>query len=433
MRRGAADTSTGRDQRAGTPAERSGRSPSRAGSLATRLADSTLGSALLQFLNDTVFGVAKVIRRQPILNRIPGEAGSGLIRAVVQFLKNAFRRDLRLGPAEELISSDESAVTEEIIEVFRQNLLRRYSTRKAERGANAKTYGVVRAEFHVLPGVPDQLAQGVFREPRTYRAWVRVADTGSVITGDAEHVGVVGMGIKLLDVPGPKLLDDERNTQDFTVIGVRTFTARDTAGMAKLQTAILKMRPATYFFNPLHPSRILDFVMQALDSRLLGSPLESQLFSCTAHLHGEGLAVHYSVKPRSGRRTPVPQIPSDNYLREAMIETLRHEDVTFDFMVQLQKNPHRQPIEDGSIEWKESETPFIPVAELRIPRQDFASLAQLDFAEVLSFTPWHSLAEHRPLGGINRSRKALYWEMSRLRQQMNGVAHYEPTGDERFD
>ncbi len=432
MRRTAADPSTGRDQHPVTPVARSERAPSRAG-LATRLADSALGSALLQFLNDTVFGVAAVVRRQPVLNRMPGEAASSLIRAVVQFLKNAFRQDLQLGPAEELVPSDESAVTEEIIEVFRQNLLRRYSTRKAERGANAKTYGVVRAEFRVLPGLPDHLAQGVFSQPRTYRAWVRVADTGSVITPDAEHVGVVGMGIKLLGVPGPKLLDDERNTQDFTVIGVRTFTARDTAGMAILQTAILKMRPATYFFNPLHPSRFLDFVMQALDSRLLGSPLESQLFSCTAHLHGEGLAVHYSVKPRADRRTPVPRIPSDNYLREAMIETLRHEDVTFDFMVQLQKDPHRQPIEDGSIEWKESETPFIPVAELRIPRQEFASLAQLDFADVLSFTPWHSLAEHRPLGGINRSRKALYRETSRLRQQMNGIAHYEPTGDEHFD
>ena len=129
----------------------------------------------------------------------------------------------------------------------------------------------------------------------------------------------------------------------------------------------------------------------------------------------------------------MPRIPSDNYLREAMIETLRREDVTFDFMVQLQQDPHRQPIEDGSIEWKESQTPFIPVAELRIPEQEFASLPQLDFADVLSFTPWHSLAEHRPLGGINRSRKALYREMSRLRQRMNGVAHHEPTGDERFD
>lgn len=403
------------------------------GSVTTTLADSTLGSSVLQFVNDTVFGITKVIRRQPVLNRLPGDVASAHIRSVVQLLKNLFRRDLHLRVAEELVSPEEDAVTEQIIEVFRQNMLRRYSTRKVERGANAKTYGVVRGEFHVLPGLPGHLAQGVFREPRTYMAWVRVADTGSVLTPDPEHVGVVGMGIKLLGVAGPKLLDDERYTQDFTLIGVRSFTAPDTAGMAKLQTAILKYRPVAYFFNPLHPDRFLDFVMQALDSHLLGNPLEQQLFSCTAHLHGAGQAVHYSIKPRSERRSPVPEFPSDNYLREAMIETLQRDDVIFDFMVQFQKDAHRQPIEDASIEWKESETPFIPVAELRIPKQEFHSLAQLDFADVLTFTPWHTLPEHRPLGNINRSRKAFYWEMSRLRQRLNGVTHQEPTGDERFD
>jgi len=30
------------------------------------------------------------------------------------------------------------------------------------------------------------------------------------------------------------------------------------------------------------------------------------------------------------------------------------------------------------------------------------------FAESLSFTPRHSLAEHRPLGGLNRARLGVY-------------------------
>jgi hypothetical protein len=124
---------------------------------------------------------------------------------------------------------------------------------------------------------------------------------------------------------------------------------------------------------------------------------------------------------------------SDNYLREAVIRTLSEQDVEFDFMVQLQKDPHRQPIEDASIEWEESETPFIPVARILIPRQKMDSAAQLAFADVISINPWHCLAEHRPLGSINRNRKAMYYEMAKLRQQMNGVKHYEPTGDEVFE
>jgi hypothetical protein len=397
-----------------------------------RFADTALGSQIFKFLSDTAFGFAEIIRRPTGLRRVFDRTLQRPITSVVQFLKNLFRKNMHLRIAEERLLPNEDQITRDIIEVFRQNLLRRYSTRKAERGANAKTYGVVRAEFRVLAGLPDYLAKGIFREPKTYRAWIRFADTGSVITPDPDHVGVVGMGIKVMGVPGPKLLDDETATQDFTVIGVRTFTASDTLGMTKLQTQILKYRPAYYFFNPLYPGRFLDFIMQGLDSRLLGSPLESQLYSCTPFLHGEGQAVHYSVKPLSARESPIPVFASDNYLREALIRTLSEENVEFDFMLQLQKDPHRQPIEDASLEWKESESPFIPVARIFVPKQKMDSQAQLAFADVISINPWHCLAEHRPLGSINRNRKAMYYEMAKLRQQLNGVKHYEPTGGEVF-
>jgi hypothetical protein len=397
-----------------------------------RLADTALGAQIFQFLSDTASGFANVIRRPAGVRRVFDRIFNRPIASAVQFFKNLFRKDLHLKIGEERPLPDEDKITRDIIEVFRQSLLRRYSTRKAERGANAKTYGVARAQFRVLPGLPEHLAKGIFREPKTYRAWVRFADTGSVITPDPEHVGVVGIGIKIMGVPGPKLMDDEVGTQDFTLIGVRTFTASDTVGMTRLQTQILKYRPAAYFFNPLYPGRFLDFIMQALDSRLLGSPLESQLYSCTPFLHGEGQAVHYSVKPLSSRHSTVPAFPSDNYLREALIRTLGEEDVQYDFMIQLQKDPYRQPIEDASIEWRESETPFLPIARLFIPKQKMDSAAQLSFADVLSINPWHCIAEHRPLGSINRTRKAMYSEMAKLRQQMNGVKHYEPTGDEEF-
>jgi len=102
-------------------------------------------------------------------------------------------------------------------------------------------------------------------------------------------------------------------------------------------------------------------------------------------------------------------------------------------MVQMQKDAHRQPIEDASIEWRELETPFIPVARILIPKQKMDSLAQLAFADEISINPWHCIPEHRPLGSINRNRKAMYYEMAKLRQQMNGVKHIEPVGNEKFD
>src|SRR5215467_15281620 len=188
-----------------------------------RFADTALGIQIFKFLSDAAFGFAEIIRRPVGLRRVFDRILERPIASATQFLKNVFRENMHLRVAEERLLPNEDQITKDIIDVFRQNLLRRYSTRKAERGANAKTYGVVRAEFRVLAGLPDYLAKGIFREPKTYRAWIRLADTGSVITADPDHVGVVGIGIKVMGVPGPKLLEDEINTQDFTLIGVRTF------------------------------------------------------------------------------------------------------------------------------------------------------------------------------------------------------------------
>jgi hypothetical protein len=120
-------------------------------------------------------------------------------------------------------------------------------------------------------------------------------------------------------------------------------------------------------------------------------------------------------------------------LREAMARTLRTKDVSFDFMVQFQTDPHRMPIEDASVEWPERLSPFIPVARLRLPVQEFDSAQQLAFAGNLSFNPWHSIADHRPLGNQNRARKTIYLALSKFRQSMNGEARIEPTGNELFD
>ena len=82
--------------------------------------------------------------------------------------------------------------------------------------------------------------------------------------------------------------------------------------------------------------------------------------------------------------------------------------------------------------WDEARSPPIEVATIRIPRQTFDSPAQQAYCENLSFTPWHSLPEHRPLGGINRVRKAVYLAVSTLRHRLNQAPRVEPTGMERF-
>jgi hypothetical protein len=97
-------------------------------------------------------------------------------------------------------------------------------------------------------------------------------------------------------------------------------------------------------------------------------------------------------------------------------------------MVQFQTDPVKMPVEDPSIEWDEAVSPFVTVATLKIPKQTFDSEPQMAYCEALSFTPWHSLPEHQPIGGINRIRKVVYERASTLRHTANGVPRREPTG-----
>ena len=81
------------------------------------------------------------------------------------------------------------------------------------------------------------------------------------------------------------------------------------------------------------------------------------------------------------------------------------------------------PIEDPTVLWKSA---WERVATIEIDAQDFDFPARWEWGNKLSFSPWHALDEHRPLGGINRARKIVYPASFDLRLQ-NLNAPKEPT------
>jgi hypothetical protein len=349
-------------------------------------------------------------------------------------LINLRRRDDGLGLAEERIQPDEEASLDTIIEEFTAQMNRLWRPGYFERGGNTKTHGIVRAEFVVRDDLPEHMRRGIFAEPKTYRAWVRFSGPGPYVTPDIDDVGFMSMGIKLMGVPGPKLLDDEQHTQDLLGISTPTFVTPNTKANARLQYWSYRNAPMFYFLDP-RDSHVLDSVMQLLWTKTQTSPLEGDYFGCVPYLLGEGQAMQYAFLTRRRKRSRVPRLPRrppDNYLRDAMVRTLAEEDVEFDIVLQVQTDPHKMPIENNGVLWPTKLSPRVPAAVLRIPQQTFDSPAQLDFARVLTYNPWHCIAEHRPLGNQSRARKRMYYELSRLRQRMNEVEHYEPSGDEVF-
>lgn len=394
------------------------------------------GSALLNWLSDASTNLVHLERRfDPFLRPAFDAILRGPLTSLATAWINSGRPNEGLKLAEEKLLPDEEAFVDSIIDSFEKQMKLLWTPGRYERGGNTKTHGIVRGEFIVHDNLPAELRHGIFSQPRTYLAWVRFSGPGPYITPDIDDVGFMSIGIKLMGVPGPKLMDEEKFTQDMFAVSTPTFVTPDVIANAQLQAESVKNAQIFYFVN-LNRHHVLDLFMQSLWIKTQSGPFEAPYFSCVPYLLGEGQAMQYSVWPKSKRRTPIPRLPlrpPNDYLRKSMVATLANEDVELDIRLQLQTDSHRMPIENNAVYWPDKLSPRVSAATLRIPKQTFDSPAQLDFAKVLSYNPWHCIAEHRPLGNQNRARYRMYQALANLRQSMNDVHHYEPTGDEVFE
>ncbi len=365
---------------------------------------------------------------RPAFDKLLREPLTTLVQALILLKRRGAGEVL----GQETLLPDEAGFVEAIAMEMTAYMRSQYQRGGFERGGNTKTHGIVRAQLMVRDDIAAACRHGVFAECRSYPAWVRFAGPGPASPPDIEDVGVLSIGVKLMDVPGTKLLDGERWTQDFTGISTPVFTTPDVRANSALQSMVRKGTPLYYFLD----GRLLDGLMQGLWSRTQTSPFETAYWGCVPYRLGEQAVMQYSFRPRAGAgvsRVPnLPGRPPDNYLRDAMVTTLGQRDVELDMFVQLQRDARHTPIEDASVRWSERLSPPLPVATLVIPRQVFDSPAQLAFAGRLSINPWHCIAQHRPLGNQNRARLRIYQELSRLRQNMNGTPHIEPDGKEVF-
>jgi len=394
------------------------------------------GSTLLNWLADTSTFLLHLERRIDPWLRPPFDAllRDPLARLVTAWI-NWQRRDEGLQLAEEKPLPDEAEYLDSIISTFEQQMRGLWKPGGMERGGNTKTHGIVRGEFIVHDNLPPQFCHGIYAMPQTFPAWVRFSGPGPYITPDIDDVGFMSISIKLMGVPGPKLMDEEQHTLDMFGVSPPTFVTPDTRANAHLQTWSLKNASIFHFLNFKRP-HVLDLVMQALFIKTQSSPLEAPYFSCVPYLLGEGQAMQYSVWPKTKQRTPIPRLPRrppDDYLRDAMVAALAKGEVELDIRLQLQTDPFLMPIENNGVLWPEKLSPRVSVATLRLFKQQFDSPAQMEFAKKLSYNPWHTIAEHRPLGNQSRARQRMYFELSKLRHTLNAVPHYEPSGAETFE
>src|SRR5215213_5505607 len=256
----------------------------------------------------------------------------------------------KLHLAQESPPPDEAASTQSIANRLRARIVEENPAGIMRRDAHPKMHGLVKAEFIVEPDLPPELRIGVFKEPKTYPAWIRFSNQSNRIRPDGKP-DIRGMAIKLMGVPGEKLLDEERDeqTQDFIVISTPVFVTKDVREFDGLLKSMESSLPAQLWFYLTH-WRVARNVLRSL--KKFANPLQIRYFSTTPYLWGD-TAVKYSAIPRVGVPDSIPGNAEDDYLRTAMVRQLEGGDARFDFTVQLQTDPDAMPIEDPGKEWSE--------------------------------------------------------------------------------
>ena len=327
--------------------------------------------------------------------------------------------------AQEIVPDDEAQSIQQLIEILSAKIIKeKEADNIVRRDAHPKMHGLVKADFIIEPNLPPDLAVGLFAKPATYPAWIRFSNQNAERQADGVP-DVRGMAVKLMGVPGKKLLEGEENamTHDFITISGPNLVSSDAADFLALLKAFTANPLAIGLFCLTHPKTTLTILTTFKN---FSCPLKTRYWSTTPYLFGAGRAAKYCFTPAVIDAIERKPDLADNFLRQSLVKHLTNNEAWFDFCVQIQTDVKTMPIENANAVWPETVSPFRKVARVRIMSQQFATPTRDQYGENLSFNPWHALPEHRPLGGVNRARGQVYTAISKVRHAHNGTQRIEP-------
>jgi hypothetical protein len=312
----------------------------------------------------------------------------------------------------------------------------------AVRSVHAKGHGIARGTLTVADGLPAELAQGLFARPGRHEAIIRFSTNAGDILDDAIRLPR-GIGLKILGVEGERLPGSEaEGTQDFLMVNGPAFAAANpkkflgnlkllakttdkAEGGKKLLSSVLRS-----FEAALETVGGQSSTLQSLGGAKPVHPLGATYFSQTAFRYGDYIA-KFQLVPVSAIKEFADQTIDaagrPDAIREEMNRLLIEDGGRWELRVQLCTDLEAMPVEDPSVVWDEEESPFRTVAVLDVPAQIAWEHGVSETTEdLLSFSPWHGLAAHQPLGGVNRARRDPYRMSTDYRRRFNGCPFHEP-------
>lgn len=261
----------------------------------------------------------------------------------------------------------------------------------------------------LVVNAPEAARVGVFATPgQVWPVYVRCSNGSSTAQSD-QKPDVRGLAIKLVGVPGPKIIAglEQAQTQDFLFIDTPAIPFQNPAEFMALVRAA-KGGPAL-----LVPKLLIAVGLGRGISILRRALSASKVASFATHDFHTAAPLSFGTTAAKLGLFPVPSATvaaasGDHYLRDDLLARLKQGALAWSLRAQLFVDDQRTPIEDSSVLWS---APWVELGTLTLPQQDPESAKGKEIAalvETLSFDPWHAVEAHRPLGAIMRARSPSY-------------------------
>ena len=374
-----------------------------------------------------------------------------------------------------------------LAELAKQQMDKLYGQKQiAKRDTHAKTHACVRGDLEIFDFEPAKikeelidktkltaaqvkdidLKQGLFAQPKQYPVWLRFANGRTTVENDFV-ADTRSMSVKIMDVEGERLSQShELHTQDIITQNATIFFIKTIKDYHGFFSSVVESKQAALRWLLTHPRQFL--ALQKITKPTPKSLLTEKYWSGSAYALGlpdnfeaqqpgvqpvtYPLVIKYAFIPVSPQppypqlavqsRPGIPKLPfvdraralgldpskPDNYYREELIQALNQPDAIYcwDFGIQIQTSP-KMSIDDVTIPWSETKSPFFPVGRLTVKHQVIDFAIQEDFGENLRFSPWNGLTVHRPVGALNRLRSVVYPIVAEYRHRKRGIKYQEPT------
>jgi hypothetical protein len=286
-------------------------------------------------------------------------------------------------------------------------------TGKVSRALHVKQH--IGAVGELITAAPETSRVGVFATPgRRIPVYARFSSGTSARRPD-NAPDIRGFALKLVGVSGQKIIAglEQEVTQDFLFINQPAIAFRDPEEFMIFVRAAMdgpaKLLPRLFAGFGLR--RGLQVLGRVVRTPKLRSFVASAFHTASPIAFGAASAAKLALFPLPASPLPSPPVPAasgPDALRADLVARLKAGPLAWSVRAQFFVDDDSTPIEDTSVAWS---GPWVDLGTLTLPRQDPESPTGReigDLVENLSFDPWHSIADHRPLGAMMRARAVAY-------------------------